>query len=158
MKLSSLNDWLTLGADIGVLAGIILLAVELQQNTQMMRSQTRDAMTQKTVDWRYMLAGNPELSELFANSEAIMMNPEYDANYFSLAALYEARLRIWENEWYQYQQGLFDESEFSARLLYWGRFFRRKPDFGAYWEGQRANYSESFAEQIDQLQAVAQNR
>lgn len=151
MKLSKLNEWLTLGANLGVLAGIIFLAVELQQNTQMMKSQTRDAMTQKTIDWRYTLASNRELTEAWADSEGIMSNPEYDANFFALSSLYDARFRIWENEWYQYRQGLFDESEFSARLFYWGRVLQRRPDLALYWEVQRGNYSGSFAEQIDQV-------
>jgi hypothetical protein len=36
MKLSAINDWLTLAANIGVLAGIIFLAMEIQQNTTAM--------------------------------------------------------------------------------------------------------------------------
>jgi hypothetical protein len=32
MKLSAINEWLTFTANIGVLAGIIFLAIEIQQN------------------------------------------------------------------------------------------------------------------------------
>ena len=41
MKLSSLNEWLTLGANIGVLGGIVFLAIEINQNNALMESQAR---------------------------------------------------------------------------------------------------------------------
>ena len=50
MKAKRINDWLTLGANIGVLIGIILLLVELNQNSTMMRAQTRFEVSQSIVD------------------------------------------------------------------------------------------------------------
>ena len=43
--MEKLNHLLTLLANIGVIAGIIFLAVEINQNTDMMRAQTRSAVT-----------------------------------------------------------------------------------------------------------------
>jgi len=48
MQLDDLNKWLTLAANVGVLAGIIFLAIELQQNTNMMQAQTRQAITENS--------------------------------------------------------------------------------------------------------------
>ena len=39
MKPDNLNKWLTLGANVGVLIGIILLVAELNQNSTLMRAQ-----------------------------------------------------------------------------------------------------------------------
>ena len=39
MKWDSVNRWLTLGANIGVLVGIILILTELDQNADLMRAQ-----------------------------------------------------------------------------------------------------------------------
>ena len=39
MRSEQLNDWLTLAANLAVLAGIIFLAIEISQNTDMMRTQ-----------------------------------------------------------------------------------------------------------------------
>jgi len=30
-----------------------------------------------------------------------------------------SQLRMWENEWYQYKMGLFDEEEFNSRVNTW---------------------------------------
>lgn len=41
MNLDSLNKWLTLAANIGVIAGIIFLGLELNQNTTAVQSASR---------------------------------------------------------------------------------------------------------------------
>lgn len=41
MEIDKLNRWLTLGANIGVIAGILFLAIELQQNNELMAAQNR---------------------------------------------------------------------------------------------------------------------
>ena len=45
-----LNRWLSLAANLGVIAGIVFLVVELRQNTDMMRAQSRTEMSQDTVN------------------------------------------------------------------------------------------------------------
>ena len=42
MRSEKVNRWLTLGANVGVLIGILLLVVELSQNREMIRAQTRN--------------------------------------------------------------------------------------------------------------------
>ena len=52
MDEDKVNKWLTLGANIGVLIGIIFLAVEIRQNTEMTRAQ----ITQSRADAAIALA------------------------------------------------------------------------------------------------------
>ena len=39
VKAENLNSWLSLGANVGVVIGLILLVVEINQNTQLTRAQ-----------------------------------------------------------------------------------------------------------------------
>jgi hypothetical protein len=39
--MDKLNNWLMLAANLGVIAGIILLAVELQQNNSLLETQIK---------------------------------------------------------------------------------------------------------------------
>ena len=39
MKLNKLNDWLRVIADLGILVGIVLVLVQMNQNEDLMRSQ-----------------------------------------------------------------------------------------------------------------------
>jgi hypothetical protein len=45
MNADSVNKWLTLSANIGVVIGLVLLIVEIGQNTEMMRAQINQSRT-----------------------------------------------------------------------------------------------------------------
>ena len=56
MKNENLHRWLTLAANLGVLVGIILVAVELRQNLTAVRAQTRHEVSAEFVDFMKVLA------------------------------------------------------------------------------------------------------
>jgi|GEM_PF-4456383 hypothetical protein len=45
--MSTETNWVSIGSSIGVLLGILFLGLEVRQNTEMMKSQARDAITEK---------------------------------------------------------------------------------------------------------------
>lgn len=50
MDLKKLNIWLTLAANIGVLTGIIFLAIEIRQNSDAIRAQTRAQLAEEVTE------------------------------------------------------------------------------------------------------------
>ena len=67
-----LNKWLTLLANISVVAGIIFLAVQVRQNTETleqnalyMRLALEDVGYEQTADWRNMLVQDKNVGELW---------------------------------------------------------------------------------------------
>ena len=70
MKLSDLNEWLTLAANLGVLAGIVFLALEIQQNTDAVRSSTIQGITNVSMDVLRAYAADHDLAELRLKGEA----------------------------------------------------------------------------------------
>ena len=46
MKAEKLSAWLSLGANLAVLVGLILLIIEIRQNTNMMESQIHQSRTE----------------------------------------------------------------------------------------------------------------
>ncbi len=64
MNLDSTNRWLTLAANIGVMAGIIFLAFELQQNTVATQLQAASNFQSSFSEIEFLIAGNPEFAEL----------------------------------------------------------------------------------------------
>ncbi len=43
MKADNVNKWLTLSANIGVVIGLVLLLIELDQNSDLLRAQIHQA-------------------------------------------------------------------------------------------------------------------
>ena len=64
MDSDRLNRWMTLGANIGVLAGIIFLAFELQQNTVATQLEAASNFQGSVTELEMLIAGNPEFAEL----------------------------------------------------------------------------------------------
>ena len=122
MKISALNEGVSLIANIGVIASIVFLGLEMQQNTAMMQSQTRNSIVENQLSFYERAIDNIDFArvatEFRANGDAYAAGTAEDFQY-SLFSL--SQLRMWENEFYQYQIGLFDAEEFDARRIAWGR-------------------------------------
>ena len=150
MSLDNLNKWLTLLANVGVFAGIIFLAIELQQNTNMMRAQTRGSITENTNSALITIAGDIEAAGLIARAFTGELEPGPNPEWMQFSALAQILFRNAENEYYQFEQGLFEDSEYDTRLETL-RFNLRSPGFRQVWAVFREQYSESFRRMIDQM-------
>ena len=148
MRFDQLNRWLTLGANLGVLAGILLLVFELVQSRELMRAQTRNEISAGIVELQMAVATNPQLSELLhraASGEEL--SPEETTQFEHRA---NAMFRYYENVHYQHRQGLYDDPEFAAQRDAWQSFLRVTV-YRHYWCSNRHLYSEKFKALFDYL-------
>ncbi|MCG8414160.1 MAG: hypothetical protein MI746_08060 [Pseudomonadales bacterium] len=151
MDLDKLNSWLSLLANIGVLLGIVFLVYEIQQNTNSMQSQTRNELSQQQIDW-LLTVGTDEYSARAYNECTEIRTPPASAEDLSCIFIYSANLRMWENEWYQYNQGLFEEDEYLARKSTWANALSIPNSLNRQVYDQiRDNLSVDFQEEIDSI-------
>lgn len=144
-----LNRWLTLAANIGVLVGIILLVVELDQNRDMMRAQTRNELARGLPDVLGIAASNNELADaLVRANNGDTLSP---AEMWQVRVWDELAFRYWENVHYQYRQGLYDESEFSRHKDTMKAVIAGNPRMEKYWCLDRQLYSEPFMRFMDDM-------
>ena len=66
MTADSINRWLTLGANIGVFVGVILLLIELDQNATVMKAQISNERSSQGIDLFMTVAESQELSKIDA--------------------------------------------------------------------------------------------
>lgn len=113
MESDRLNRWLTLCANIGVLIGIVLLLIELNQNQEIARAQTRNEISLGVTGVLSIL--DRDLAEILVRANAgEELQP---ADQILISRWSEALLRYWENSNYQYEIGLYDEAEYSAQKI-----------------------------------------
>ena len=149
MDSDRLNRWLTLSANIGVLIGIVLLVVELDQNRDMMRAQTRNEIARATQDMLVSWAGNPELADIFVRAnrgEELSPSEQY-----MVAIRNETVLRHIENLHYQYRQGLYDQSEFNSSTERFSQLLRHQPSLLGHWCATRTAFSTEFLEYFQSM-------
>ena len=145
-----INKWLTLAANTAVIAGIVFLAVELHQNSRMVQTQTRNAITESILDFQF----NAEMSGLAdiarkGNQDPTSLTVEETQKLFTL---YVANLRLWENIHYQYRNGVFDEEEFTAERNSWRNRGARSPLLrNAYCQLKQGGLSPAFVAEMDKL-------
>ena len=108
MKLSKLNEWLSLAANIGVIAGIFFLVIEIQQNTDAQLVASRQQMLEADLSIIDDLMENPEFL-LEANNPDIS-----DTDYTKLRMYWVKSLRSREYAWIQYRDGLMDDKTWES--------------------------------------------
>ena len=117
MKVEQLNQWLTLVANIGVIAGIVFLAYEINQNTQAIQSASFQGYTDTSIDWLSDLTNSRELADIWYRYSA-------GAGDLDNVELMRASMQLrkqWfrlQNAYSQWQRGLLDDADWEvSRLL-----------------------------------------
>ena len=117
MNTENLNKWLTLSANLGVIAGIVFVAFELRQNSELMRAQISMDRSSVARQEFYEIANNDYLlaidvklrSEVedfpLATGWSELLTAEERRRYQFLVIARSAELR---NDWYLCTIGLVD--------------------------------------------------
>lgn len=149
MKAKRINEWLILGANFGVLVGIGLLLVELNQTSTMMRAQTRTELSQGIVNLLALSANNEQLAGLIRRADdGEELTPDEDLQYMHRNF---ALFRYLENLHYQYRQGLFDEAEFSTQREAYTFYLNHSEAAARTWCSYRFSVSIEFRDEVDSV-------
>jgi hypothetical protein len=150
------NSWLSLIASVGILAGLVLVAIELNQNTDQLRLQLVFQTTQKIFENnRDLLGDNP--TPTIAKSHT---NPE-DLTYeeFLIAGSHVLNLlNEWEDRFFVHEAGLISDQEWKRHIdenIDWtlGNRFAQ-----GFWQASKSAFEPEFARYVDQaLRGVNEN-
>jgi hypothetical protein len=124
MNADSVNRWLILGANTGVLVGLALLIVELDQNSDLVRAQIHQARSDNFESFKVELADTeyllPTIAKFRAGGGPADVSALEELDPIELARLrqyYDGRIGGYDNLHYQYKQGFLDEDFYNARVL-----------------------------------------
>lgn len=109
------NQWLSLLANLGVVAGIIFLALELQQNTNTSRTSAYQELNQEILEVRSWLVADDELRrnyEKYLGGNSALLDQDQISE---LSWVIRSFFSIYDNAYYFYSLGIIAESE-------WERF------------------------------------
>ncbi len=129
-------------ANVGVLIGILLLVYELNQNRQIMKAQTRNAIAETLVNLRFSEANNPDIVRVQnLASQGEELTPVERGQFI---AHWSAHFRYWENVNYQYRAGLYEDAEYVAQRENWKRILLGEGPIREFWCSQTVVLSEEF--------------
>jgi len=137
MNLDSLNKWLMLAANIGVIAGIIFLAVEVQQNNSLMEAEARYRMFENRVSNLRLEKQSPECAALVLkiyNREPLSEIDRLRVESRTMEAIFS-----WQWEYGEYQAGRLSRQELPVDG--WRRAFDINKSFVDVWPRAKQNLS-----------------
>lgn len=109
MDYSTLNQWLTLGANFGVLVGIVFLIVEIKQNTELHKSDSRKAIISNDQASLLVALENHDIFKKLGDAEILSQADQY-----RLSFIFAIDLRNREFEYFQYKSGSLDENTWKS--------------------------------------------
>jgi hypothetical protein len=126
-----------------------LLVIELDQNRDMMRAQIRNEVARGVTDFLPAVIQDREFADTLVRAGA--GEPLTATEELQIEAWYDLGFAYWENVHYQYRQGLYDESEFSAHTFGIAAVVEENPGMYSYWCKERLRFSVRFMEFMDDL-------
>lgn len=148
MKRLDLGQGLTILANVGVIAGILLLAYELNQNRETTQSQTRSAISEMLISIISLQIADPEIAAI--QTRAISGEPLTTEEWFRFELLQDAFWRYRENVHFQYSNGMYSEQEYLALRSVWIQDLETEP-FREIYCNRRARSPGAFTAEMDSL-------
>lgn len=149
MNSDKISRWLSIGANLAVLASIVFLALEIRQNTEMTRAQITLGRSQNNValaESQFNSDYIPGIIVKVSNGEELTRTEQYRLN-----AHIRAVLRVYDNDLQQYHQGLLgDHIPQTVRVLV-KRFIVNNPYGRDHWEASKTSYSDHFVEIAEEV-------
>ena len=149
MDSDRVNRWLTLGANIGVLFGILLLLFELNQNRVVTEAQTRSAITASIIELIEMITQSPMGMTIY--EKRLSKEPLTNRELIWQRGASRSVFRHWENVYFQYRTGLFNEQELDTYRVYWRNVTRCRPWQQEFWSNNKMQFNPYFREEMDSI-------
>ena len=148
MKTEKLNSWLTLGANVGVLVGLILLVYEIRQNSDLMRAemmQSRGDAGSQLLQWYMDSPYIPAIIAKLNNNQKLSDEESIRYSYY-----FRSAFRNMDSNYWQYTRG-FLGSEVPTSLSVTGKMVIARGGIGLeIWDQYKYGYSDEFVAFIDE--------
>ena len=149
MNLDRLNRWMTLAANIGVLAGIIFFAFELRQNTTTSRLQAASEFQGSFSEIEFFIAQSPEFAELLVKGRT---GAEVNgADQLRLTVFYGNVLRTWQNTYFLYRSKALDKNIWQGSQTRLTQILKEDRGLLTHWRNNKSQFSSDFNEMIGSI-------
>ncbi len=148
MNADKINSWLSLGASFGVFFGLILLIIEISQNTEMMRAQINQSRTDTAISEQHSIYNSefiPEVIDKVRRGEELS-----ELDLIRYETYFRAGNRNQDNNLWQYNQGFLGENT-PRSIRGYVRFVIGGSQIGiATWDSQKYSYTDEYVAFVEE--------
>ena len=154
MKNIGRSQWLETVGVVAIVISLVLVAIEIRQNTNATAGQAVMALTQEHNENDRSVINDPEVAELMVRGTADVVRAEGTASSLSsadiirLERLARSRLSVRETAYIFYRRGLLDESEYAP----WREHIcdeLKNPGMRMYWNQNPTGFDAEFMRDAD---------
>jgi hypothetical protein len=149
MDSDRLNRWVTLAANLGVLAGIFLLIIELQQNSESRELEAAQSYLALSHELDFRIVDDPSLIALFLTPTDERTAEEV----FRLDRWHFGLLRTWENGFFLHVRGVLGDDLWPGQEAFMVDLLNTSNDLRSYYQTNREYFSKGFVTYLDELLA-----
>ena len=146
MKLRTMNHWIALAANVGVMAGIIFLAYELQQNTVATQLEAATNFQSSFSSIEQTIYADPEFAALLEKGRKDEPLAETEA--LRIRIFYTNVLRQWQVNHFLYLSGALDQGIWLGNQAYMRQVFGEDIGLLRQWRATQQMYSPAFNEMV----------
>ena len=140
MKKIDAGQMITILANLGVIAGIVFLAMELRQNNNLLASQARQNILEARAAYQQNVAVNAGgLADILQKAQSQELSA---TERFRLNVHWSLVLQNWESIYQEVLSGPLSESDLPVVL--WAATMSNNPDLIVFWERSKDSYSPGF--------------
>ena len=151
MNLRTLNHWLTLVANIGVLAGILFLAFEIQQNTLATKLDAATMFQTSYSEIEVSIYGDPEFAALLVKGREDRPVDEIES--LRLQVFHNNVMRHWQTNHLLYLAGALDEDIWTGNREFMKLVLGDNIGLRRHWQSSKRLYSPAFNEMLESISA-----
>jgi len=134
-------------ANLGVIAGIVFLAVEIGQNNELMRAAARDAQNERIQDYIEQVYMTPGLAEIIV--KARNGTPLTDVENLKLFNRQLRLLRGYEVQYREYMEGAVDSLPRNWKKSFYEGNYRNPPLIDT-WEEAKTTLRPEFVQHVEE--------
>ncbi len=109
MNSSKLADVSEILSSVAIVFTLIYLAIEINQNTEALHAQSRQAVLASSQAELFQFMDNPEMLGYFVNQEALSADESVKFHMYLVAIM-----RVREFSWLQFRSGAIDETQWAT--------------------------------------------
>ena len=144
MELDRLNRWLTLAANIGVIASIIFLGYEIRQNTLVAKVEASNSLEENLFAMTSSIWSDPNFARVLEIGQTGGIGDLTSTEQLRLQVWYQQVLRGWQNAHFQYVAGTLDEQLCQTQEITLSLIFLADEGLIEYWQSSKSQYTPEF--------------
>ena len=153
MSTERVSRWLSLGANVGVIMGLVLLAYEVNQATKAAIGTVSEGLTEQSLVFFSLKIDSDAVAK--ATYKQSLGEELDDYEKFQLGQHQYFNFRVFENAFLQYRRGLFEDSEWERYQRIIAIIFQTNPIARDIWDRTEDEWTVEFSTEVNAIRRSA---